>query len=107
VNVDPESLRRAGRDLDVAVDEVDALVGRLDAQLAGQVPPWGSDDLGFLIGLCFQGAFDLALDSIEANADELSVYAGRLIAMGDSYDGVEADNLGLMQGIHKQLDGSV
>jgi uncharacterized protein YukE len=103
--VEPESLRQAARELDDAVDAVDDVLDRFDDRLAGFGEPWGDDDVGFLIGLCYLPGYDTAMACFENNLDELGSYGDRLSAMADAYQDVDDDGLQAMQGLQARLDG--
>ncbi|MBM7492517.1 uncharacterized protein YukE [Micromonospora luteifusca] len=104
LNVDPELLRQTGGALDSAAERVDALVQQVSGQLATAGEVWGGDDLGFLIGECFGGAFELAADCLEANTDALWEYADRLRGMAEAYVRVEETNTQLMLDMGRALD---
>ncbi|MFC8296754.1 WXG100 family type VII secretion target [Micromonospora orduensis] len=104
LDVDPELLRQTGGELDSAAERMDALLQQVSGQLATVGEVWGGDDLGFLIGECFGGAFELAVDCFEANTDALEEYADRLRGMAEAYERVEETNTQSLLDLERALD---
>lgn len=92
--VDPESLRRAAREMQAATDELHANVGQFAQQLSTVGDPWGMDMLGMLIGGGYVAIEKLALTTFDSIVDELDDFAERLGTMADNYDTTEDDNRG-------------
>lgn len=90
--IDVQGLRRAAAQLDAAVDGLDDLIDRFDDQLASLGDCWGGDDVGYLIGLCYQPGYDTAMTCFENNLEAMADFPGRLEQMADSYE--QADQAG-------------
>ncbi|MFK3983458.1 hypothetical protein ACI2K4_24120 [Micromonospora sp. NPDC050397] len=86
LDVDPGSLRSAAAVLAEAVDALDQLAVDFETRLAGLGEPWGTDEIGSLIGRCYLPAVDAAVACLDANAAELDRYGENLARMADSYD---------------------
>ncbi|WUI01178.1 hypothetical protein OHR68_04970 [Spirillospora sp. NBC_00431] len=89
LRVSDADLRRAADRLGRAIDQMDGDLQAFKGELAGFGQPWGGDDIGMLIGLCYQGAYDLAMDCYDSNLDELDSFADDLEEMADNYKGSE------------------
>ena len=89
LRVTQDDLRRAAGLLGQAIDRTDADLAALEADLAGFGQPWGGDEIGMLIGACYQGAYDMALECFTTNLDELDGFAEDLETMADTYQGAE------------------
>lgn len=92
IQVDPELIRAAARQLAAVAEDFSEAVNRFTTELEGYGTPWGGDDLGVLIGVAHDAVFDAALDCFDDNADAVRVYAESLSAMADGYDKVEDSN---------------
>ncbi|MFC4069392.1 WXG100 family type VII secretion target [Actinoplanes subglobosus] len=92
IEIDPEAIRSAARQLAGAAEDIGALTDRFLADLEGLGAPWGTDDLGTLIGVAHDAVLDAALDCCDGNLDTLDSHVESLTAMADGYDRAESDN---------------
>lgn len=104
--VDTESLRRAAREFDAAVEALDDLLDGFDERLVALGEPWGGDDIGFLIGECYLPGYVTALACFDNNLDELGTYGDKLVAMADSYERADGEASRVLRDIQPHLDGS-
>ncbi|REE97123.1 WXG100 family type VII secretion target [Thermomonospora umbrina] len=89
LQVDPGDIRKAAGELGKVIDKLDQDLTTLESDLAGFGEPWGGDDIGMLIGMCYQGIHDLAMECFAGNLDELEAIAEDLEKMADNYQGSE------------------
>jgi glycogen debranching enzyme len=91
VDVNTESFRQAKVLIGNSTQETDAALSAFIAELEGFGEPWGNDDLGALIGLSYQGIFEVAMDCFASNLDVIDSYAERLGAAADEIDRTDSD----------------
>ncbi|GAA1775837.1 hypothetical protein [Actinomadura chokoriensis] len=89
LRVSEADLRKAASRLGQAIDQMDQDLAAFKGELSGYGQPWGGDDIGMLIGACYQGAFELAMDCYDSNLDELDSFAEDLEEMADNYKDAE------------------
>ncbi|MGP4022414.1 hypothetical protein [Actinomadura sp. 3N407] len=76
--VDPELIRSAGAGMSTAAQRLAADWQAFQQELAGFGEPWGQDDIGFLIGGCYQAVYQVAVECYE---DNLTALDGQAQAM--------------------------
>ena len=86
IEVDTESLRRARVLIGDSTQETDAALTGFIAELESFGQPWGDDALGSLIGLSYQGIFEVAMDCFASNLDLIDEYAGHVHGDGVRHD---------------------
>ena len=69
IDVDADSLRQAKVLIGGSTTETDAALSGFIAELEGFGQPWGDDMLGSLIGVWYQGIFEVAMDRFASNLD--------------------------------------
>ncbi|GAA2423146.1 hypothetical protein GCM10010191_38840 [Actinomadura vinacea] len=89
LRVSRDDLRRAATMLGQAIDRMDADLSALEGELGGFGQPWGGDEIGMLIGACYEGALDMAMECFGTNMDELDGFVEDLEKMADNYRGAE------------------
>lgn len=92
LEVDPQSLRDADRQVADAVIEADNMLGRLESELASFGQPWGADDIGSLIGEIYTAAYAMAMNSFNSNLDTMDGYATRLSTAAESLERADQDS---------------
>ena len=90
IEVDTEILRQAKVLIGGSTAEADAALSSFIAELESYGQPWGDDTLGSLIGLSYQGIFEVAMDCFASNLDLIDEYAERLGAAADEIDRTDA-----------------
>ncbi|MFI5843538.1 hypothetical protein ACIA8K_27920 [Catenuloplanes sp. NPDC051500] len=90
LHVDWESMRTAatalGQISDAFGDRVDAFI----ATMEGFGQPWGTDDIGMLIGTAHEAVLDAAVDCFDSGIETFQAYAANLNAMADGYEATES-----------------
>ena len=89
IDVDTESLRQAKVLIGGSTGETDAALSGFIAELERFGQPWGDDTLGSLIGVSYQGIFEVAMDCFASNLDLIDEYAERLGAAADEIDATD------------------
>ncbi|PKK15738.1 MULTISPECIES: WXG100 family type VII secretion target [Thermomonospora] len=93
LRVDSGTLRRAARDLDQAVDQLDAHLTALENELAGFGAPWGSDEIGMLIQDAYESIVDIAMNCFNSNIEELESVLAGLENMAAQYEAAERNSV--------------
>jgi hypothetical protein len=89
-NISPPALRQSADGLVDVVDRLADALTRLEGTLRGYGSPWGTGPIGSLIGELYQGVHDMAMGSLEANAEALSEYAQGLDTMAEDLELLES-----------------
>jgi hypothetical protein len=99
----PEDVHRSGDAIAQSVQQLRQKVDAFQVTLAGYGEPWGNDDLGALIGGCYQVIADLAFECLEDNVAHLEGYGEGLHAMAASYEDNEQQIVGNFRQLHDRL----
>ncbi|MBB5829187.1 MULTISPECIES: hypothetical protein [Micromonospora] len=105
IEVDPDRLSGSGRALQ---DLATRFVGELAAfrgELAGFGRPWGSDDIGSLIGAAHDEVSAWAFECFDSALTEIGSAGVDLDEMGQRYAAVEQAIRQGLDGIRQRLDG--
>ncbi|MDG4839923.1 hypothetical protein O7631_25625 [Micromonospora sp. WMMD967] len=89
IEINPEAIIDAGDNLVASAQRIRAAITSFDAELAAFGAPWGSDDLGSLIGMVYETIRDLALESYDANLVEIEDIGKLSRVMGLNYQQTE------------------
>ncbi|WP_433119998.1 WXG100 family type VII secretion target [Micromonospora sp. CA-246542] len=89
--VDPESLRGSAESLDQVVDRLADALSEFESTVQSLGEPWGSDDIGTLIGELYTGIHDLAMSCFEGNGEVLGQFAQGLHTMADTFEEVDQE----------------
>jgi hypothetical protein len=89
LEVTPSGIRRVAGALEEVVDRLDSELTALANEIGGQDDPFGGDDIGSLIGMCYQAIHDMAMDSYSANLDELDAHVEALHDLANGYETAE------------------
>ncbi|TMQ94238.1 hypothetical protein ETD83_24105 [Actinomadura soli] len=84
--VDPEGIRRSGLGIGSSAQRLKADWEAFQAELAGFGEPWGTDDIGSLIGGCYQAIYEAAADCYNDNIEAMT-------EDGDTVQSVAANHL--------------
>lgn len=85
LNVDPEHLRRSASGIRSSAQNLRSKVREFQQTLTGHGEPWGTDDVGSIIGMLYQGASGLAFDCLDDNTGGLENHAEGVHAMAAAY----------------------
>jgi hypothetical protein len=99
--VDPQSIRTSGQDISTAADQLSQQVAAFQAGIAGFGEPWGTDDLGSLIGMTYQAIAEMAMECFQDNITDLAAYGEDVGTMADTY---ESADQGVDEGIRTITD---
>ncbi len=97
--VEPEAIRDGGSGIRDAADQLRARLGAFQGELAGFGQPWGNDDLGSLIGMCYQAISDVAMECYQRNIEELGYMGEGVEIMADNYEDADASTVDRFSGI--------
>jgi hypothetical protein len=91
MEVSPDRIRKAGSGIRTSAQQLQAGWEALQAELAGFGEPWGNDDLGSLIGGCYQAILEVAgecfaenLGEIDGQAEGVQTMAANFLAAEDN-----------------------
>jgi len=90
--VDPEQLSAAGVALQGVATRLVGELSGFQAELAGFGSPWGSDDIGSLIGAAHGEVASFAFECYQSALDEMAVAGADVTGMGDRYLQIETTN---------------
>jgi hypothetical protein len=85
LQVDFEDVHRAGAGIASSAQALRAKVQSFQAELQGFGQPWGNDDIGSLIGMCYQAIYEAAMECFADNIGELAGQAEGVQAMAATY----------------------
>jgi hypothetical protein len=85
LQVDAEDIHRAGGGIASSAQSLRAKVQSFQAELQGYGAPWGNDDIGSLIGMCYQAIYEAAMECFADNIGELNGHAEGVKAMAATY----------------------
>jgi hypothetical protein len=88
-SVTPAELRQVSDGLVNVVDRMSEALTKLESDLRGFGSPWGTGAIGQIIGEIYNGVHDMAMGSLEANAEVMSEYAEGLDSMAEDIELLE------------------
>ncbi|MEV0714739.1 hypothetical protein [Asanoa sp. NPDC050611] len=103
--VEPGSLRTSAEGLDNLVDRFGDALEQFENTITAYGQPWGTDDLGTLIGELYLGIHDLAMSCFESNGELLGEFAHGLHTMADSFEAAETEIADRMARLQNLLGG--
>jgi hypothetical protein len=87
--ITPDELRKSATGLVDVVDRLGTALNTLESTLHGYGAPWGSGLLGPIIGELYEGIHEMAMNSLETNAEIMSEYAEGLDTMAADVEELE------------------
>ncbi|WP_018785764.1 hypothetical protein [Micromonospora sp. CNB394] len=105
VEVDPERLGASGSALDGVATRFGAALTAFRAELAGFGRPWGSDDIGSLIGAAHDEVSAFAFECFDSALDEIAAAGADLGGMAVRYAETEAAITRNLDGLRRMLGG--
>ena len=91
--VDPERLGSSGAALQEVSTRLAAGLANLRSELAGYGAPWGSDDIGSLIGAAHDEVSSYAFECYQDALDEIAAAGADVVEIGLRYAEVD-ENIG-------------
>jgi len=88
-SVDPERLSSSGSALQEVSARLEAELAALRAELAGFGAPWGSDDIGSLIGAAHDEVSSYAFECYQDALDEIAAAGADVVDIGMTYADVD------------------
>lgn len=85
LNVQPDLIRRSGGGIRNAAQQLRSELEAFQSQLAAFGEPWGDDDLGSLIGGCYQAVYEVAMETYGENIAEMEGEADGVNTMAATY----------------------
>ncbi len=105
IEVDPDGLSGAGQALEGAAARFGDALAAFQAELAAFGRPWGSDDIGSLIGAAHDEVSAFAFECFESALQEIAAAGTDLTGMATRYAEVEAAIQQGFDGLHQALGG--
>ena len=87
--VDPERLSAAGAALRTVASRLSGELSAFQAELAGFGAPWGSDDIGSLIGAAHDEVSSYAFECYQDALDEIAAAGADVVDIGMTYADVD------------------
>lgn len=75
MRVDAEEIHRAGGGIVSSVETLQEKLRAFEGELRGFGQPWGNDDIGSLIGMCYQAIYEVAMECFTGNIGDLGGHA--------------------------------
>ncbi|WP_131737604.1 hypothetical protein [Actinomadura roseirufa] len=85
LRIDHQQLLKNGRDLGTAARNVNAHWEKFRTELGSFGEPWGGDDIGSLIGGCYQAILGIFEECLGDNADGVAEHAEGVQEMAQVY----------------------
>ena len=104
-HVDPELLAVSGAGLQSVADRLAGELTAFQAELAGFGTPWGSDDIGSLIGVAHDEVSSFAFECYQTALEEIGAAGADVAVMGAQYAAVEETITGGFGDIQSGLGG--
>ncbi|MGC4893712.1 hypothetical protein [Micromonospora sp. DT31] len=105
VDVDPDRLRASGATLDGVSTRFGQALAAFRAELAGFGRPWGSDDIGSLIGAAHDEVSAFAFECFDTALDEIAAAGADLGKMATRYAETEAAITRNLDSLRRMLGG--
>ncbi|MFG2006593.1 hypothetical protein ACGFNU_46350 [Spirillospora sp. NPDC048911] len=91
--VDPELISRSGGGIRSSAEQLKTDWAAFQQELSGFGQPWGTDDIGSLIGGCYQAIYEVAVECYEENVQRLTEDADVVTAVAVNYTKAEQSNV--------------
>ncbi|MCW3814476.1 hypothetical protein ONA91_08400 [Micromonospora sp. DR5-3] len=105
IEVDPDGLSGSGRALEGAAVRFGQALAAFQAELAAFGRPWGSDDIGSLIGAAHDEVSAFAFECFDSALQEIAAAGTDLTGMATRYAEIEAAIKQGFDGLHQALGG--
>src|SRR3954467_15419879 len=89
--IDPERLSASGSALQSVASRLSAVVGSVEAEVAGFGALWGSDDIGSLIGAAHDEVSSWAFECYQDGLDEMASAGADVGEISAQYTGVDEE----------------
>jgi uncharacterized protein YukE len=103
LDVDPELMRSSAGGMTSASDTLQTHFDGFQQDLAGQSDAFGDDDLGSLIGACYQAIHELAFGSYNDNNSAMRDHAQSVHDLADGYQQSEQASTGEVNDVRSVL----
>ncbi|MEU5881170.1 hypothetical protein [Spirillospora sp. NPDC047279] len=91
--VDPELIQNAGEGIRSSAEQLRSDWEAFQGELAGFGQPWGTDDIGSLIGGCYQAVFEVAVECYQENILSMTEQAESVTMVGQNWTAAEQSNV--------------
>lgn len=103
--VDPDHLSASGAAMQVVAERLSEELSAFRAELAGFGAPWGSDDIGSLIGAAHDEVSAYAFECYQDALEEIASAGIDVAVMGTKYAEIEEKITGQFTGMQAGLEG--
>lgn len=101
--VNPEIIRGAGGGIRTSAQQLKSDWTAFQAELAGFGEPWGADDIGFLIGGCYQAVYEVASECYADNIEAMQEHAEGVHTVAANHFAAEKDSVGEVNRVREIL----
>ncbi|MCZ7426029.1 hypothetical protein O7607_09820 [Micromonospora sp. WMMA1949] len=105
VEIDPERLGASGSALDAVATRFGTALTAFRAELSAFGRPWGTDDIGSLIGAAHDEVSAFAFECFDSALTEIAAAGADLGKMAVRYAGTEAAITSNLDGLRRMLGG--
>jgi len=103
--IDPERLSASGSALQSVASRLSAELASFRSELAGFGAPWGSDDIGSLIGAAHDEVSSWAYECYQDALDEMAAAGADVVDISTQYTEVDKNVSGRFHGLRAELGG--
>jgi hypothetical protein len=100
--IDPERLSASGSALQSVASRLSAELASFQSELAGFAAPWGSDDIGSLIGATHDEVSSWAFECYQDALDEMASAGADVVDIGARYAEVDENVNRRFRGLHTE-----
>jgi hypothetical protein len=93
MDVSPDRIRKAGSGIRTSAQQLQGGWEAFQAELASFGQPWGNDDLGSLIGACYQAILEVAAECYAENIAEIDGHAEGVQTMAANFFSAEDNSV--------------
>ncbi|MFI0405713.1 hypothetical protein [Actinomadura sp. 3N508] len=82
---DSTQIQRSGDRIQISANELKSKLEAFTSELEGFGQPWGADEIGMLIGMCYQGIYEAAMECFQGNIEDMSAVGDDVKVMAATY----------------------
>ncbi|MDP9794344.1 hypothetical protein J2S43_002856 [Catenuloplanes nepalensis] len=105
LRIDPDALAESGTALAAAAERLGDAVAGFRARLTGYGAPWGTDDIGSLIGAAHDEVSAYAFECYQDGLDEIGAAGQDVSLMGETYRAAESTIEADLDAVRRSLGG--
>lgn len=96
-------LRKTAAELQAVADRLSQQAQAFQGEVESFGAPWGSDDIGMIIGAAHDAVFQAAIECFTTNAEEIQGRAEQIVAAAENHEKAEDANVLYVNRINELL----